>query len=150
MGVTVTVFILGVAAAAFGLSVWMDRRPYVPGKPWRFPARLVMALSLLAMLTLGAHLVSLVTGKPFQGSNGVLKPRRPCPPPDVKGARDSGPARCHVQSTDRPSTSNIVYLPAARPSHHKAARTAPLANTARSLALWVSSTRSPSAAKTTV
>lgn len=65
---TATVFAL--AAAAFGLSVWLDRRPYVPGRVWQFPARLVMALSLLVMLVLGAHLVSLVTGKPFQGRMG--------------------------------------------------------------------------------
>ena len=70
MDLTTTAVAFGVAAALFVLSVWLDRRPYEPGKPWRFPARLVMALTLLVMLVLGAHLVSLVTGKPFKGRMG--------------------------------------------------------------------------------
>ncbi|EKV32215.1 hypothetical protein C882_3279 [Caenispirillum salinarum AK4] len=70
MDLPTTATAFGAAAALFGLSVWLDRRPYVPGKPWRFPARLVMALSLLVMLVLGAHIVSLVTGKPFTGRAG--------------------------------------------------------------------------------
>jgi uncharacterized iron-regulated membrane protein len=70
MGLIPTTVMFGVAAALFGLSIWLDRRPYEPGRPWRFPARLVMALSLLVMLAFGAHLVSLMSGKPFTGRTG--------------------------------------------------------------------------------
>lgn len=70
MGLTATSVGLAVAVALCGLSIALDRRPYEPGKPWRFPAKLVMALSLLAILALGAHMVSLITGKPFTGRTG--------------------------------------------------------------------------------
>ncbi len=49
-----------------------------------------------------------------------------------------------------PSTSCMSYRPAGFWSSHKAARTAPLAKVIRLEALWVISTRSPSAAKSTV
>lgn len=70
MDLTTTAVAFGAAAALFGLSVWLDRRPYQPGRPWRFPSRLVMALTLLVMLVLGAHFVSLWTGQPFKGRTG--------------------------------------------------------------------------------
>ena len=50
----------------------------------------------------------------------------------------------------RPSTSAIPYRPGGRPISHSAARNAPRAKISRSVARWVSSTRSPAAAKVTV
>ena len=49
-----------------------------------------------------------------------------------------------------PSTSCMSYRPAGLPFSQRAARTAPPAKVSRLLALWVSSTRSPTLAKTTV
>lgn len=70
MDLVTTSAALAVAVALCAVSILLDRRPYVPGRPWRFPARLVMALSLLAILVLGAHMVTLLTGRPFTGRSG--------------------------------------------------------------------------------
>jgi len=62
-------------------------------------------------------------------------------------------ARTHASDEPpqlRPSTSCISYSAGARPFSHEAERTAPLAKVIRLEALWVISTRSPSAANSTV
>jgi hypothetical protein len=61
---------LGVALAVVALAVWGERRPYQPGRPWGIPWRAMMALALLAMLVLAAHLISLLSGHPFGGRAG--------------------------------------------------------------------------------
>lgn len=70
MDLTATLAGLAAAVALAGLSIALDRRPYEPGRPWRFPSKLVLALALLAILALSAHLLSLVTGRPFAGRTG--------------------------------------------------------------------------------
>lgn len=70
MDLTATLVALAVAVVLCGVAIVLDRRPYVPGRIWRFPSRLVMAVSLLAILALAAHLVSLLTGRPFSGRTG--------------------------------------------------------------------------------
>lgn len=70
MGLTATLVGIGAAFALAGLCIVIERRPYIPGRPWRFPSKLVLALSLLAILALGAHLMTLLTGRPFSGRMG--------------------------------------------------------------------------------
>lgn len=70
MTLTVTLWSVVGVLAALVLAVWGDRRPYMPGQAWR-PWKLVMALSLTALLVLVGHLVTLVTGTPFRGRSGL-------------------------------------------------------------------------------
>ncbi len=67
MDLTATLVALAVAGGLCGLAILLDRRPYEPGRPWRFPAKLMLAVSLVAVLALAAHVVSLLTGRPFTG-----------------------------------------------------------------------------------
>jgi O-antigen/teichoic acid export membrane protein len=61
---------LGLAVLVVALAAWRERKPYQPGRLWVIPWRAVMALGLLAVLVLGAHLVSLLSGHPLAGRRG--------------------------------------------------------------------------------
>ncbi|MGF1627660.1 MAG: hypothetical protein ACFCVH_22500 [Alphaproteobacteria bacterium] len=52
------------------LALWLDNRPYVPGRVWRIPWRAIGFLAVVAAFVLAAHLISLVTGTPFRGRMG--------------------------------------------------------------------------------
>jgi hypothetical protein len=58
---------LGAALTVVALAAWQDRKPYQPGRPWGIPWRAMMALGLLAVLVCAAHLISLLSGRPFGG-----------------------------------------------------------------------------------
>lgn len=68
----ITLFSAGLAAAVLvvALAAWFERKPYQPGRLWAVPWRAVMALGLLAVLVLGAHLISLLSGHPLAGRRG--------------------------------------------------------------------------------
>ena len=51
-------------------ALWLDNRPYVPGRVWRVPWRGIGFLAVVAAVVLAAHLVSLLTGTPFAGRMG--------------------------------------------------------------------------------
>ena len=68
MSLTVTLISLVGAIAVFVFSLWMDKREYEPGT-LRYPAKAFLFISLLAIIALLAHVISLVSGQP-------LKPRR--------------------------------------------------------------------------
>lgn len=70
MSVTATLMALATAVAGLVVGVWGDRRPYQPGQAWR-PWKLVMALSLTAIMVLAGHLVTLLSGTPFRGRSGL-------------------------------------------------------------------------------
>jgi hypothetical protein len=55
---------IGIAAAVLigGVAVYMERRPYVPGKVWYVPYRAVMLVCVLAFILAAAHLITLYTG----------------------------------------------------------------------------------------
>jgi hypothetical protein len=59
----------GVVAAVVlgGFSLYMDRRPCVPGKVWYVPYRVLMLLSVLAIILAAAHLITLYTGYALPG-----------------------------------------------------------------------------------
>lgn len=58
------------AAVVAAVALWLDNRPYVPGRVWRVPWRGIGFLAVVAAVVLGAHLVSLLTGTPFVGRMG--------------------------------------------------------------------------------
>lgn len=68
MGLEATLVAMCATVGILGLALWGVRRPYVPGRVWRMPWHAVMALALVLLLGLVAHVISLVTGQP-------LKPR---------------------------------------------------------------------------
>jgi hypothetical protein len=68
MSLTVTLFSLMGAVAVFIFSLWMDKREYEPGA-LRYPAKAFLFISLLVVIALLAHVISLASGQP-------LKPRR--------------------------------------------------------------------------
>jgi hypothetical protein len=67
-----TATIVGIVAAALlaAFALWRDNRPYVPGKVWRVPWRAIGFVAIVAAMVLAAHLISLLTGTPFQGRMG--------------------------------------------------------------------------------
>jgi hypothetical protein len=64
--------VIGIAAAAClaVLALWLDNRPYTPGRVWRMPWRAIGFLAIVVAFVLGAHLISLITGTPFRGRMG--------------------------------------------------------------------------------
>lgn len=64
MTLTETALAIGVVVAVVGLALWRAHRPWQPGRVWRVPWHGVMAVALVLLLGLVAHLISLVTGRP--------------------------------------------------------------------------------------
>jgi hypothetical protein len=66
MDLTATVWTLAGVATILAVAMWRARRPWQPGRLWRIPWNAVMALALVALMGLLAHLVSLLTGQPIE------------------------------------------------------------------------------------
>ena len=62
-----TYSVILVAAAVTGLAVWRDRKPPELGKIWHFPWRPLAAVAILVILLGMAHLITLLSGRPFTG-----------------------------------------------------------------------------------
>lgn len=62
-----TVAIILTAAGTLGLAIWRDRKPPELGKIWHFPWRPLAAVAILVILLGLAHLVTLLSGRPFSG-----------------------------------------------------------------------------------
>lgn len=60
--------LVALIATLGGLAVtlWGVRRPYRPGRIWRVPWHGLMALALVLLLGLVAHLITLLTGHPLR------------------------------------------------------------------------------------
>ncbi|MGK9164743.1 hypothetical protein KXR53_00515 [Inquilinus limosus] len=67
LDLTDTLFILAVALAVVAAMAVMDRRKPPPGEVRLFPVIPVMMVAALVVILMLAHLVSLLTGQPFQG-----------------------------------------------------------------------------------
>ncbi|GAB3121983.1 hypothetical protein [Novispirillum itersonii] len=63
----ITLTVILVSAAVVGVAVWRDRMPPELGKIWHFPWRPLAAVAILAILLALAHLVTLLSGRPFSG-----------------------------------------------------------------------------------
>lgn len=62
-----TYCVISVAVTALGLAIWRDRKPPELGKIWHFPWRPLAAVAILVILLGLAHLVTLLSGRPFTG-----------------------------------------------------------------------------------
>ena len=70
MSLTVTLSVLAVAAAIFGYANYKSRRPPEPGGAPLIPYGGIQFVALVAMILMLAHLVTLLTGRPFTGRQG--------------------------------------------------------------------------------
>lgn len=66
-GLTATLVLLAAAVTVSAIAIVMDRRPYVPGRLWAVPYKMVLFIGVLAVVVLAAHLVSILTGAPLRG-----------------------------------------------------------------------------------
>jgi hypothetical protein len=62
MSLPVTLAIMAVAGVGLALSSWQARRPTDPGRPRLVPMGAIQFLSILVIVLMAAHLVSLLTG----------------------------------------------------------------------------------------
>ena len=62
-----TLAMLAVGLTLAGLARWHETRPRELGQVRLFPATVVLAVGVLLSVLASAHLVSLITGAPFQG-----------------------------------------------------------------------------------
>ncbi|MBB4286694.1 hypothetical protein [Roseospira goensis] len=65
MDLTETLVALAAVTGVLAVAVWRAHRPWQPGRIWRVPWHAVMALALVLLLGLLAHLGSLLTGRPI-------------------------------------------------------------------------------------
>ena len=70
MSLTATVVGLTLALVVFALATYQSRRPYEPGRSGLVPYGALQFVALLAVILMLAHLVTLLTGKPFAGRMG--------------------------------------------------------------------------------
>jgi multisubunit Na+/H+ antiporter MnhE subunit len=64
---TITWAAIALAAIIGVLAIFMERRPYVPGKVWYFPYRALWLLCVLIIFLAAAHLITLYTGLSLPG-----------------------------------------------------------------------------------
>jgi uncharacterized membrane protein YidH (DUF202 family) len=67
MSLALTVAILLGALLVAGFANWRERRPRDLGRPPLLPYTTIQVLAVLVIIVMLAHLVSLLTGHPFQG-----------------------------------------------------------------------------------
>ncbi|MCH8861504.1 MAG: hypothetical protein IID51_03215 [Proteobacteria bacterium] len=65
-----TLITLVLAAAAVGWANWRGRKPYVPGNPPLIPYGVIQFVGMVIVFLMAAHLITLLTGKPFTGRRG--------------------------------------------------------------------------------
>ena len=70
MGLTVTLVILGVALVAGIFANIQSRRPPDPTKVRMLPYLGIQFFAILVVILMAAHLITLLTGKPFVGRMG--------------------------------------------------------------------------------
>ena len=63
MDLTQTGLALGGVLAIILVAGWRARQPWQPGRVWRVPWHAIMAMALVLLLGLVAHLGSLITGE---------------------------------------------------------------------------------------
>ena len=73
MSLIATLSVLAAAAAVFVLANLGARRPAAPGDPHLIPYGAIQFVALMTMVLMLAHLVSLLTGRPFAGRLGATR-----------------------------------------------------------------------------
>lgn len=67
MSLDVTIAIFAAAAVATLISIIGARRPRELGRIWAPPYHLIQFIGILAMILMAAHMISLISGRPFAG-----------------------------------------------------------------------------------
>lgn len=67
MDLPLTVILLILALAVILWANIMSRRPHPIGRVWTVPYNALQFLAILLAIAMAAHLVTLLTGKPFAG-----------------------------------------------------------------------------------
>lgn len=62
MTLPVTLAVMAAAIVGLALSSWRARRPADPGRPRLVPMGAIQFLSILVIILMAAHLISLLTG----------------------------------------------------------------------------------------
>lgn len=70
MDLTVTITILVIALVITGAAIFFARRPPHPDRIWPIPYNAIQFIGILVIVLMLAHLVTLVSGKPFAGRMG--------------------------------------------------------------------------------
>ncbi len=70
MGLEATLAVLTAAVLVFAAARHFHERPYEPGRLWRPPWLAIMFIAALVAVAMLAHLITLLTGKPFTGRMG--------------------------------------------------------------------------------
>ena len=70
MSLNLTVAILITALAVTVVANILSRRPTTPGRIWHPPYLGIQFLGIVVILMMCAHLITLLTGKPFAGRFG--------------------------------------------------------------------------------
>jgi hypothetical protein len=71
MSLETTIVIFTVAALATLFSVIGLRRPRELGRIWVPPYHFIMFITILVMIMMAAHMISLISGQPFVGRPGM-------------------------------------------------------------------------------
>lgn len=66
--VTLTILVVSLVVVAF--SNFMARRPPPIGRVWTVPYNGLQFLGIMVAIAMAAHLITLLTGKPFAGRMG--------------------------------------------------------------------------------
>lgn len=74
MTMPVTLILLALFSAMLGFSLWAERRPRDPAdlNPPLIPRPFVQFVAFLGIILMLAHLITLLTGKPFSGGRPWL------------------------------------------------------------------------------
>ncbi len=65
---TTTIFCIGLVLTI--IANVLSRRPRQPDRIWVVPYNALQFIGILTMIVMGAHLVTLLTGRPFTGRMG--------------------------------------------------------------------------------
>ena len=71
MDLIITLSVLGLALGGVGWMVVLEKRPKDPAKPLLIPTTPILFLFLVVILLTAAHLLTLVTGAPHVGRQGL-------------------------------------------------------------------------------
>ncbi len=68
LSVTVTLMVLGVVLAAW--ANWRERKGHTPGQVPLVPYTFWQFVGIIIFILMAAHLITLLSGKPFMGRRG--------------------------------------------------------------------------------
>ena len=70
LSLTTTLAVVVLTCGLFGFATWRARQPAEPLKVRMIDYHVVQMVCIVVILLMAAHLVSIVTGRPFTGQQG--------------------------------------------------------------------------------